>query len=119
MKNRRQKERRSLIHHLQVTNRNSGDLIGFLANISEGGIMLLSQNPVTGNGEGNSRLPIDINLPIDFFTTSHFRIDARGVWSSQDEASELYATGLQFLNAADNTGRIIDEIILALGSRED
>ncbi len=64
-------------------------------------------------------MALQVCLPGDFFTAPELLIEAQTVWSLQDEPSGLYATGLQFENLSGENGQIVQEIILALGSRDN
>ena len=115
--NRRQHDRKSLIHHLCVRDKVTGEIIGFLDNISRGGIMLLSEDqmPVTDNNE----IAVGLVLPSDQPRQGSIAVAVKQVWNDRDDKADLYASGLKFVDAPALTLDKIDELLNELGSRED
>ena len=117
MDNRRKHPRRSLIHHLSVTDKKSGKVIGFLDNLSLGGLMILGRDPVSFiDGESST---VELALPTDSYERGNLTLDVKNAWSLKDDNADLYATGLQFLNPLDPTLKNIDQLLEDLGSSED
>ncbi len=116
MDNRREHQRKALIHHLCVKDQESGEIIGFLDNISRGGLMLLSQAPITFNGDGVRT--VNLVLPSDQPWQGEISLAVHNVWSEKDEDAKLYATGMRFVNAPSPLLRQIDNLLRELGSRE-
>jgi hypothetical protein len=110
MDNRRTHPRRSLIHHLSVTDKQTGKVIGFLDNLSLGGLMILGRDPVNF-GDGGSAT-IELALPTDAYERGSLTLDVKSAWSLKDENADLYATGLQFVDppAPKDINRLLEEL---------
>lgn len=115
--NRRQHDRKALIHHLCVRDKVTGEIIGFLDNISRGGIMLLSEDNVSVMDNGETA--VDLVLPADQPERGSIPVAVKKVWNERDEKAELYASGMKFVDAPASTLDKIDELLKNLGSREE
>jgi hypothetical protein len=111
MDNRRKHPRRALIHHLSVTDQKTGKVIGFLDNLSLGGLTILGLDPVNF-GDGDSAT-IELALPTDAYERGSLTLDVKSAWSLKDENADLYATGLQFMDPP--APKDIDQLLEDLG----
>jgi len=91
--NRRKHERVNLIYYLAVFDRNTDNLIGYLADISIEGAMLLCEKP----------LEIDniYQFKIEIFSASssskQIEFDAKCVWRKTNEYLDFYNFGFNFV----------------------
>ncbi|MFO1430178.1 MAG: PilZ domain-containing protein [Candidatus Competibacteraceae bacterium] len=85
-------KRWQLIFYLRVFDRDTGSLLGHLVDISEGGMMLISEQPI----------PIDqpfriyLEVPQDTEPRQHIECDIHSLWSSNDINPDFYDTGFRF-----------------------
>ncbi|MGG5241095.1 PilZ domain-containing protein [Pseudomonas lurida] len=97
-------ERHQLPCFLQVFNRLTDKPIGFLGNVSEDGLMLISQLPMMVDVDFELRLKIpgpegDFH-PID--------ITATCLWSHEDINPQHYDSGFRVLHAPEEYGQLIN-----------
>ncbi|MCX7591437.1 MAG: hypothetical protein N2255_07395, partial [Kiritimatiellae bacterium] len=57
----RREERKDLISHLEVRNRDSGEVIGHIGNVTTGGFALYSKRPIPF--APGDVMPVEIKLP--------------------------------------------------------
>lgn len=117
MENRRQFPRKTLIHHLSVTDPETGQVIGFLENISLGGLMVLSQDPVTIGSE--TPKTVELVLPTDDSGGGSIELNIHSAWKLKDDNANLHATGLKLVDAQKPTLEQIDNLLDNLGSNID
>ncbi|HCB13989.1 MAG TPA: hypothetical protein DEP36_10540 [Gammaproteobacteria bacterium] len=109
--NRRQYERYSTNFYLYVYEQHEGRFLGHVVDISMGGLRLLGSDLLCA-GE-MMLLRMDISLESGRHESCEFQ--ARAVWSGQDEDSELYIAGFEFLNLSEQGEEILQNIIAELG----
>lgn len=96
-------ERHQLPCFLQVFNRLTDKPIGFLGNVSENGLMLISQLPMMVNADFELRLKI----PNADGTFHAIDLTATCLWSREDINPQHYDSGFNVLQAPDEYGRLI------------
>ena len=114
MKERRQLERRHIMFYSRVFDRKTGKLMGYLGNITTGGIMIISDDAI--NCEVDYKLRLD--LPEDIYGQAILNLDAHSLWCQQDIDPNFYNTGFRLddLNAEDRV--IIEQILVDYRLRE-
>lgn len=97
-------ERHQLPYFLQVFNRLTDKPIGFLGNVSEDGLMLISQLPMMVDVDFELRLKIpgadDTFHSIDLTVTC--------LWSHEDINPQHYDSGFRVLQAPEEYGQLIN-----------
>lgn len=93
MKERRRYKRTNLIYYLAVFDRNTDNLIGYLANISSGGVMILSEEPL----EINTVYKLKIELLSVLHKSKQIELDAKCVRREPDSNMDFYNYGFEFL----------------------
>jgi len=100
-------ERHQLPYFLQVFNRLTDKPIGFLGNVSEDGLMLISQLPMMVDVDFELRLKIpgadDTFHPIDLTVTC--------LWSHEDINPQHYDSGFRVLQAPEEYGQLINVLL--------
>ncbi|PMV23101.1 MULTISPECIES: PilZ domain-containing protein [unclassified Pseudomonas] len=100
-------ERHQLPYFLQVFNRLTDKPIGFLGNVSEDGLMLISQLPMMVDVDFELRLKIPeadgTFYPIDLTATC--------LWSHEDINPQHYDSGFTVLQAPEEYGQLINVLL--------
>jgi len=109
---RRRAQRRHLIHYLGAVDGETGELIGRVVNISSGGVMVVSGQAIETEGLFRLRLV----LPVDIAGSGEIPFDARSVWCSRNERTQLHDTGFELLDVTQKDIRAIESLIEAFGS---
>ncbi len=89
----REFDRKQLLYYVKVNYYKTGDLTGYLADISSKGLMLFSKDPV----EKGVLSHFQINLDEEFEMDEKFVFEARCVWCRPDANPEYYILGFEFL----------------------
>lgn len=97
-KERRNCDRRELIYYLRTNVAHTGQDIGYIANVSAGGIKLISRNPI----EPNTAVQLKINLPIKIGDVSHLKFNATSRWSTKNLASGYFESGFELAGVGAN-----------------
>lgn len=114
---RKRKQRRiALTRYFAVDNLVSGERIGFLANITTGGAMVLADT----SADLDDRRLLPLHLTVQHATGElSLCFTARRAWTKSDPATGLHATGFEFEGLTEATRREIQDLIRVYGSRLD
>lgn len=94
MDDHRRLKRRHLLYCLRVVDRDTGEPVGSLVDITREGLMLIGPRPLdTGRVH---RLRMD--LPPAVVPGDRLDLDAEGVWSRRDHDPALHVTGFRLLD---------------------
>ena len=108
MQNRRKLKRVYLAFFTRLFDRETGALLGHLANLTAEGAMIISDMPL----EVNRLYRLHMDLSEAFFSKSHLDFEARCVWSQPEAiAPKFYNTGFQFVKISPEDVQIITQII--------
>lgn len=108
MQNRRKLKRVYLAFFTRLFDRETGALLGHLANLTAEGAMIISDMPV----EVGRVFRLHMDLSEAYFSKSHLDFEARCMWSQPEEiAPKFYNTGFHFINIAPEDVQIIARII--------
>jgi Tfp pilus assembly protein PilZ len=108
MKERRKLTRRNLMSYSQVFDIYGGLLLGFLADLTESGAMVIGEKAV----EPGREMTLSIELPELRDIQAHkLLIDARVVWCLPDISPEFQNIGLEFKKLNGEQTRIIQAIM--------
>ncbi|CRM41133.1 PilZ domain-containing protein [Pseudomonas marginalis] len=100
-------ERHQLPYFLQVFNRVTDKPIGFLGNVSDDGLMLVSQLPMMVDVDFELRLKI----PGADDTFHVIDITATCLWSHEDINPQHYDSGFSVLEAPEEYGQLINVLL--------
>jgi hypothetical protein len=114
MRDKRKLKRRHLIYYLHVHERASGNLIGYLVDISTEGIMIMSENQL----EVGKELALKIMLESEMSAKQHLYFDAKVLRCVKSPNGTTYDIGCKLLNLAPEDFREIGMIIDELGFRD-
>ena len=108
MQDRRKQPRKDLMSYSQVFDMNGGALIGYLADITLLGAMIISDQEM----ETDRNVTVQIQLPeLESFSDDSIIIPARSVWCRQDLSPEYFNVGVEFKELTDEQKKIITAVI--------
>jgi hypothetical protein len=103
MLNERRIERHHLPYYLQVFNRYTDKPLGCLGNVSEEGLMLISELPILVGADFQLRLKV----PDEQGGFKNIDINASCLWCREDETPRVYDSGFKLTAAADEYHQLI------------
>lgn len=105
----RKLKRRHLIYYLRVFDATSGELIGHLVDVTQEGIMLISETAI----ESNKIFQMRMDLPTEYWGTKHLDFEAKSLWSAHDINPDFYNSGFELHNVdwkvIDTVQRLINQ----------
>lgn len=110
-KDMREVNRRYLVFYLRVFDGMSSKIIGHLIDISEKGVMLLSDSPVEVNEDYRLRM----RLPTQGKDRNEIIFKATSRWCKSDENPDFYLAGFQMYDLDEKTSRLISNLIRDFG----
>lgn len=113
MDERRKIDRRYLTFFSRVVDRNNGRLLGYLADLTTGGALLIGDIPL----KIGEVFQLRVDLPEKFATQEQLDIEAKAVWSQPDIDPEFYKTGLQLVNISPKDLILLERVLSNFGSR--
>lgn len=107
MDDRRHFGRTFLTFFAQVTNRRNGRLLGYLADLTTQGALLVGDIRV----REKAILYLSMELPEDFPDRTHLDLDAEVVWRKPDEDPDLVRIGLRLINLDEDTIKALEYLL--------
>ena len=107
MPEKRKHRRATLFYYLKIYDLDTGRVIGHLADISLGGLKLVSESEIIPGNDFHLR----ICLPDDHFCRKSFSVKAKSCWSTIDINPDYYAAGFCFSALSLQTVRLIKSLI--------
>jgi hypothetical protein len=114
MEDRRKLHRRHILFYSRVFDRKTGVFLGYLGNMNEGGLMIISENPI----EIDQTFLLRIDLPDDIYDTPVLNFSARSKWCRLDIDPNFYNTGFQLEDITEDGKNIVAQIIDEYGFRD-
>ena len=99
-------KRHHLPYYLQVHNRVTGKIVGYIVNISHKGMMLVSKNPILVH----AIFELQIRLPSPINDRSIINFDALSHWCHPDVTPGCFDTGFSFSEPPDELKELVDKI---------
>lgn len=115
MKERRKVKRRYLLYYVRVYDADTRQQIGNLVDITTGGAMIISENPVTDK----KSLRLRIELSDDVANKPYMDVTVRAKWCHPDIDPILYNIGFEIESIAPEDVRIIQRIVEIYGFRDN
>jgi len=104
----RKRRRWELVFYLRIFNQGDGSLLGHVVDISEDGLMIMSETPI----ELNRDFDLGLELPASGKQGSRkITLKAHSVWQSSDANPDLIDTGFQLTNPDQPSIDVIKELI--------
>ena len=114
MNEHRRLKRRHLLYYLRVIDRDAGQPIGNLVDITAEGLMLISPHPL-----GTGRVyRLRMELPPEVTPDDRLELDAESVWTRRDVNPALHVTGFRLLEPATASRHAIELLIDDYGFRD-
>jgi len=110
----RKLERRHIMFYSRVFNRKTGEILGYLGNITPEGAMVISENPL----ETDALYSLAMSIPEDLYGKSTLTFEAQSVWCKPDIDPNFYNTGFRLLDLAEDDIAIVNQIIEDYGFRD-
>lgn len=111
MDNRRKQNRKYLTFFSRVVNRKTGRLVGYLADLTIKGGMLIGDKPIGKD----TVLHLRMDLPDNFSAQEYLDFDAKAVWTKPDADPDFYKTGLFFMDISEEDFALLDQILNEFG----
>jgi hypothetical protein len=111
MSDRRTLHRRHLIYYLKVFERGKNTLLGHLVDITEEGLMIVSEKSV----DENKLFKLRMVLPQEIEGKEEIEFDSRSMWCHKDVNPSLYGVGFKFEYVDALSRQIIFELIHEFG----
>lgn len=116
MRERRKQERKNLMAYTQVFDLYGGFLLGYLADLTQYGAMVISE--VLQRRDTEITLAFEIpELPN--ISTSRMTLPARVVWCEHDISPQFFNVGFEFKEVSDQQRSLIETIIKEYEFRRD
>jgi hypothetical protein len=108
---RRSVRRRHLLFYLRVFDASTGKLLGHVVDISQEGIMVISEKPVaTGH-----HFALEMDLPSGREVKMRIGFTAKSIWSKKDVNPNFFDTGFQIQEMDPECSEMITELIEMFG----
>lgn len=114
MEERRKLKRRYIMFYSRVFDRKTGELLGYLADLTTEGAMLISEFPI----KAGIRYRLRMDLPEDTFMKQDLSFEARSIWCKPDINPKFFVTGFQLIDLPPQDIDIIEQIIKDYGFRD-
>ena len=114
MDERRTRKRVYMMFYSRIRDRQSGDLIGHLVDLTPEGMLVVSETPV----EIGRVLFMQMELPDDISDKQFLKFDAQTAWCHKDVDPSFYDLGFQLVDIAPEDLAIVRRFIEAYGFRE-
>jgi len=114
MEERRKYPRRYLNFFTRVFDLKSGELLGYLGDITTAGAMVISELPI--DPEVTFKLRMD--LPEHQFGKDRLDMEARSLWCQPDINPQFFNTGFEFLKLEEEDIQVIERIVQQYGIRD-
>ncbi len=111
---RRKMKRRYLIFYLSVYELPENRLLGYMVDISKGGIKLMSNQPL----EAERPYTLKVKLPEHGEYGSAFTLDAHCLWCRPGPNPDIYDAGFKLLDCPEGVEEAIRRVIEELGFNE-
>jgi len=113
MEERRKLKRKYLTFFGRIYDRQSGQPLGNVADITLEGAMVISNHPLPTGEDYQLRL----DLPEHIFGTDYLDLEGKSIWCQPDIDPDFYNTGFKLQNVTKEEAHIIEQIIKKYGIR--
>ena len=113
MDNRRTQNRRYLTYFSQVSDLETGIILGYLVDLTTGGALMIGNYPL----DTNAVYKLRIELPDGFDSHSEMTLEAKAVWRQPDVDPEFYRIGLQLTQVAPRDLMLLEKLLSTYGTK--
>jgi hypothetical protein len=114
MSDRRRMKRRHLFYYLQVFERASELMLGYMMNVTPDGFMLLSDKPL----EVGRTWALRLNLPVEIMGKRQMEVEGKSAWCRPDANPDFYNIGFQILHPSWDEMMVIEQLVDDFGMNE-
>ena len=114
MNERRRLGRRHILFYSRVFNRKTGVFLGYMDNLTEAGLMIISETPI----DINQSFLLRIDLPEDIYNKPFLNFAAESVWCRSDVDPNFFNAGFKLNSISNEDKDIIKQIIEEYGCKE-
>ena len=114
MPERRRLKRRHLLYYLRVFDKGTGRQIGHLVDITNEGMMIMSERPI----RPGRTIGLRMMLPEEVNKEGAVEFDATSLWTGQDINPEFYDTGFKVTNITRRQLTMLETLIEDYGFRD-
>jgi hypothetical protein len=114
MDERRRLHRRHILFYSRVFDRKTGLFLGYLGNLNQGGLMIISEEPI----DVEQVFLLRIDLPEDIYPQPVLNFEAQSAWCLRDVDPHFCNTGFKFLDISEPSQKIISQIVEDYGFRD-
>lgn len=107
VRERRTDDRYQLLFHVQVHDADGRRPLGYLVDLSRGGLMLATEQPL----EANRRYRLRIPLPIAYLGRNEIELDAISAWSAPSMHPAYHRTGFRDLSLEPEQREVLDRLV--------
>ena len=111
MEDKRQLKRRHLVFYLRVFDAATDNLLGYVVDITNEGLMLVSETPI----DKDKVFTIKMDLPAEIEKKTHLKFEAKSLWCKNDINSDYFDVGFQIKGIAHNDIQVIEDLINYFG----
>ena len=111
MRDRRKLDRKYLTYFSRVVDRKTGRLVGYMADLTTGGALLIADRTIPID----TMLHLRMDLPTGFANKDHLEFNAKVMWVRPDDDPDFYKTGLKLLEIAWEDLAIIEKVLSEYG----
>jgi hypothetical protein len=115
MDEKRKINRRFLLYYMRIYDADSRQQIGNLVDITEYGVMIVSDNPIPE--EKTIRLRIELTAEVS--EKPYMEFSAQSKWCKPDINPHLHISGFEILDISSENAKIIHRIIDTFGFRDN
>lgn len=110
--------RKELMIYLKVSDTETSEVLGYLADINEQGLLLITKKPIENTKQYILEIEIDfpaakLNLPDESAPPRPLRFRVHSRWCRKRN-SQLYSAGFEFIKRSPRTLASVDEILQRL-----
>ncbi len=110
----RKYHRRHLIFYLRAYEKGSDEVLGYLVDISEDGLMLMSNKPI----ETNKVYDLRVKLVSPVAGKSEIHFTAKCLWCKHTVNEDIFDAGFQYESIEPRAKKVIEDVIEEIGLQD-
>jgi len=114
MTERRKFKRRYLMYYSRVFDLKTGEVLGYLVDLTPEGVMIISEEPI----EIGQTYRLRMDLPEGLTAKTSLDFEAQSIWCKADIDPHFYGTGFQISQVAQEDIDLIERMIQEYGFRD-
>jgi len=107
MDERRILKRQYIMFYSRIFNRQTGEIIGYLGDLTHQGMMVIAEHPL----ETKEQYEISMDLPEDIYAKSALNFGVQCVWCKPDLDPNFFTIGFKLLDPVQEDVRIVHLVI--------